>query len=584
MFYIAKLARRLARLRLGEAGVHFGTLTTLLVLTACAAGEPTSVDSNNTLTETKTLFISPRLITLEGSQGIRFAAYESLIPGSAEVTAIEWTASGGSVGADGAYSSSGVGEFKVIGKRKGWANKPPEDTATVIVVPPQPEVIGLEVTPTNESAPAGTMVQFTALGWMSDSTQVPVGVTWTATGGVIDAGGMYKAGGSPGTYQVTATHVSTGLSATVPVEVTAAIVQSIRISPQSVSLIAGNRQQFSVTANMSDGSTSTPAGVTYSATGGTITNTGLYTAPSSGGTYTVTARLLNISGSTLSSSASVSVTSSSTTLVGGLPHMPGAYVRFAEYSSDGLPNTGNGILAGKWSSTASSMLTIVSDPTGKRSPNPSFQFRFYTGESVGSSVGILSGWALDESGEAPEYREFYESGWFKIPTPDFETPGPGMKLLGYWGVGQKGSKVPNQIYTMINGNGSNTSIMSSWTLDIRQQNNVARSMAANRNTKRVRAGIWQRYEVQMILNTVDQPNGVLRFWLDNGDGTGLTLTHEYTDVKFRTSASNSNDGIDSRSGFYGRRWDPIWGGMGGNAKTRNDYLWVDHVYIAGERL
>jgi hypothetical protein len=142
--------------------------------------------------------------------------------------------------------------------------------------------------------------------------------------------------------------------------------------------------------------------------------------------------------------------------------------------------------------------------------------------------------------------------------------------------------VPNQVYGILRGNGDNTSIMSSWSFDLRQQNNVNRSMTANRSTKKIRAGMWHRYEVQMILNSVDQPNGVLRFWLDNGDGTGLTLTHEYTDVKFRTSAGNSSDGIDSQSGFYGRRWDPIWGGMGGNAKTRNDYLLVDHIFVAGK--
>ncbi len=215
------------------------------------------------------------------------------------------------------------------------------------------------------------------------------------------------------------------------------------------------------------------------------------------------------------------------------------------------------------------------------SGNAALQFRFPTGMEVGRGIGLINAWQT--SGETPpDHREFYESGWFKIPTAEFETPGPGMKLFGYWGVGQKGSKVPNQVYGIIRGNGDNTSIMSSWNFDIRQQNNVNRSMPANRSTKRVRAGMWHRYEVQMILNSVDQANGVLRFWLDNGDGSGLALTHEYYDVKFRTSAGNSADGIDSQSGFYGRRWDPIWGGVGGNAKSRTDYLWVDHVFIAGK--
>ncbi|MGH2670351.1 MAG: hypothetical protein ACRDH5_14750, partial [bacterium] len=357
------------------------------------------------------------------------------------------------------------------------------------------------------------MVQFTALGWMSDSSQVAIGVTWTATGGVIDAGGMYKAGNTQGTYKVVATHVSTGLADTVPIQVAAAVVQSIRLSPQSVSLTTGMRQQYSVTGSMSDGSTTAPAGVTYSATGGTITSAGLYTAPSSAGNFTVTARLANINGSTLSSNATVSVSSATVAPVSGMPHLPGDYVRFAEHSLAGLPANGTGTIDGGWYNSTSSNLTIVSDGTAPVSASSALQFRFPTGMAVGNGIGLVNGW--ETTGPTPpDYREFYESAWFRIPTANFETPGPGMKLLGYWGVGQRGSKVPNQVFAMIRGNGVNTSLMSSWTLNLYQQNNVNRAMAPNRSTKQVRAGMWHRYEVQMVLNTVDQPNGVLRFWLD----------------------------------------------------------------------
>jgi hypothetical protein len=582
MFYIAKLARRLAQSR---RGVHFGTMLALLLITACAAGEPTSMDSASAPDDSERVVVSPRLMTLEGNQSVRFAAYGSYLPGSSELTAIEWTATGGSIGTDGSYTSGGEGEFKVIGKKKGWANRaPPTDTAVVIVVPPQPTVIGLDVTPTDESTPAGTMVQFRALGWLSDSSQVAVGVSWTATGGVIDVGGLYKAGSTPGTYKVIATHVSTGKADTVAIGVTAAVTQSIRLSPSSLSLSTGMTKQYAVTATMSDGSTATPAGVSYSTTGGSISSTGLYTAPTSGGNFTVTARLANINGGSFSSSSSVSVASQTTTVVSGFPHLSGDYSRFAEHNFSGLPSSGTGVLAGRWYSSPSSTLSIVSDGTAPVSASPVFQFRFYSGLTVGGGIGVINGWATYEDGTPPEYREFYESAWFKIPTADFETPGPGMKLLGFWGVGQKGLKAPGQVYMQIGGNATNTSLMSSWSFDMRQQNQVSRSMSANRSTKKIRAGVWQRYEVQMVLNDVDQSNGVLRFWLDNGDGSGLTLTHEYTDVKFRTSASNSNDGVDSRSGFYGRQWDPVWGGMGGSAKTRNDYLWVDHIFIAGKRL
>ena len=116
MFYIAKLARRLAQSR---RGVHFGTMLALLLITACAAGEPTSMDSASTPDDSERVVVSPRPMTLEGNQSVRFAAYDSYVPGSAELTAIEWTATGGSIGTDGSYTSGGEGEFKVIGKKKG---------------------------------------------------------------------------------------------------------------------------------------------------------------------------------------------------------------------------------------------------------------------------------------------------------------------------------------------------------------------------------------------------------------------------------------------------------------------------------
>src|SRR5690242_16213758 len=59
---------------------------------------------------------------------------------------------------------------------------------------------------------------------------------------------------------------------------------SISVSPTSVSLQVGATQQFSAT--MAGLSSST---VTWTATGGTISSSGVYTAPSTAGSYTVTA-------------------------------------------------------------------------------------------------------------------------------------------------------------------------------------------------------------------------------------------------------------------------------------------------------
>lgn len=295
---------------------HAPAILLLGLVAACAAGEPTGVTSVVMGDDDGVgVLISPRNVTLEHSQPIHFAAYESALPGSSLVTAIEWTATGGSIGTDGSYSASGSGEFRVIGKRRGNPHNRP-DTSVVVVVPPQPTVTGVEVTPSNPSLLRGTQGYFSATGSLSDGSMVPIGVTWTATGGTIDAGGMYTAGTTAGTYRVIAQHYSTGLADTVPVTVTAPSLVSVQLSPASASLAAGGTVQFALTARWSDGSQG-PVPAAFSATGGTISTMGYYTAGSTAGTYRVIATnggLADTSAVTIAASAPAAP---SPTLAGG---------------------------------------------------------------------------------------------------------------------------------------------------------------------------------------------------------------------------------------------------------------------------
>jgi hypothetical protein len=146
-----------------------------------------------------------------------------------------------------------------------------------------------------------------------------------------------------------------------------------------------------------------------------------------------------------------------------------------------------------------------------------------------------------------------------------------VKLLGYWGVGQKYTwpgGVPNQIFSRIVGNGT-TSAQTNWEFQILGQNHVDWTKGQNRNlTKRVLAGKWQHYELLMALNTVGSADGVLKVWLDG------VLILEYYDVVYRTESDSS--------GFYGRDFHPIWGGAGGPSKSRDDYTRLDHIYISGK--
>jgi Bacterial Ig-like domain (group 2) len=282
MTFTYKLAKRLARLRL--RAWHLPAV--LICLAGCAAGEPTNPVNTNPPTDDGPVVLNPRSVTIEGPQHVLFRAFQSMIPGSGEVTSIEWTTTGGSITSQGSFSSAQDGEFKVVGRRKGNPHNRP-DTSTVIVVPPQPQLEGLLVTPRSATVGMGLQQQFTAVGRLTDGTLVSVGVTWTATGGTIDPSGVYTAGTSSGTYGVTATHTTTGKTATATVTIPAATLTGLRLSPASVSIPVGTSVQFSAMGTLSDGSTASVP-VVYSATGGTISFSGLYTAGSATGTYRVT--------------------------------------------------------------------------------------------------------------------------------------------------------------------------------------------------------------------------------------------------------------------------------------------------------
>jgi len=288
MTYTYKLARRLARMRRGPSLL-------LPFLAACAAGEPTGITSPTDTPENQPsatastdgpVAVSPRKVTLERGQHIVFRAFTSLTPGSSQVTSIEWTATGGTIASDGSYTPAATGTFSVIGKRKGNP-KNPSDTATVDVVPPQSTLVGVRITPATAMVAGGMQQQFTAVGLQSDATQVPIGVTWTATGGAIDAGGLFTAGTAPGSYMVIASH-ATGFADTAAVTVPGATLTSITLSPSTVSLNAGQTQQFSVTGTLSDGSTAAVP-VAYDATGGIISAAGTYTAGTTAGTFSIIA-------------------------------------------------------------------------------------------------------------------------------------------------------------------------------------------------------------------------------------------------------------------------------------------------------
>jgi len=90
---------------------------------------------------------------------------------------------------------------------------------------------------------------------------------------------------------------------------------TVSISPGTASLTVGGTQQFTATV-----AGTTDTAVTWSTTGGTITTGGLYTAPNTAGTYSVTAT--SVADPTKSAAATVTVTATAPPVAGQLSVTP----------------------------------------------------------------------------------------------------------------------------------------------------------------------------------------------------------------------------------------------------------------------
>ncbi len=168
---------------------------------------------------------------------------------------------------------------------------------------------------------------FRAVGRLPNGRSVPIGVTWTATGGTIDPGGVYQAGNAAGTYEVIATNIPGTLADTVTVRVSASVTTDpspdptpeptpdpepdptpdpdptpepspeptpepalarVILRPGTLMIPTSSTHQFAAFGRNTAGDSVT-IDVTFRATGGTISATGLYTAGPNEGTYKVIA-------------------------------------------------------------------------------------------------------------------------------------------------------------------------------------------------------------------------------------------------------------------------------------------------------
>ena len=235
--------------------------------------------------------VTPSSDILGAGQTRQFSATLSWSDGQAHPSNISWVSAGGTITQNGLYTAGTVaGTFLVIAQCGCGA----ADTASVTipqVSAPSATLTQLHLNPSAVTLSPGGSQVFSVTGVWSDGATSPPPVSFVATGGSITAAGLYIAGPTPGTYQVIASHAATGKADTSTVTIPdatpeAATLTQLVLNPSSVTVPQGATQAFVVSALWSDGTTTVPP-VSFSATGGTVSSDGVFTAGTAGGTYRV---------------------------------------------------------------------------------------------------------------------------------------------------------------------------------------------------------------------------------------------------------------------------------------------------------
>jgi len=291
-------------------------------VTVTSSADPTkSSTAVVTLVPPITLTISPTAVTLTTSQHRQFTASVS----GTSNNSVTWSVSGsgcsgstcGTITSTGLYTApaSVPSPAQVMVKVTSVADSSRSAAATVTIIPP----VGVTISPTSASVVAGAHQQFSASVTGNSNTSV----TWSVSGsgcsgaacGIISSTGLYNAPGavpSPAQVTVKATSVAdSSKSASATVTILPAV--SVKISPAAVEVVVGEHQQFTATVsntpNISVSWMLSGSGCSGSACG-TITSTGLYTAPSAiPSPAQVTVKAISDADTTKSASATVTVIS-----------------------------------------------------------------------------------------------------------------------------------------------------------------------------------------------------------------------------------------------------------------------------------
>ncbi|MEA3199268.1 MAG: large repetitive protein [Thermoplasmata archaeon] len=229
-------------------------------------------------------------VTVGGTRQFSAAGYDQF-GASYPVSSFAWTTNAGSVDATGLLTASttastGKSVMATVGAVSG--------SATVDLIADAPA--SLTISPSSVTIAAGSTEAFSAT--VLDpygNVNATATVSWGTTAGSLSGSTLTAPTSAPTSLTVTATSGSASNTASVSVQ--PAAPASVSVSPASATVLTRATQPFSATALDAYGNTNTTATIAWSATRGSVTSGGLYTAPTTTGSDTVTATTNGHSGS-----------------------------------------------------------------------------------------------------------------------------------------------------------------------------------------------------------------------------------------------------------------------------------------------
>jgi hypothetical protein len=337
------------------------------------------------------------------------------------------------------------------------------------------------------------------------------------------------------------------------VNITAPQLTKLTVSPKTVSLNAGASQQFGVTASWSTGATTVPP-VTWSASGGTVSSTGAYVAPSAAGTYHVIVAHTN---GTVRDTAVVTVGGSAsidtTTVAGAGPNQPvGFQTQLSNPFTAAPPKNPLTDVYGFQNFFGNQYLPIMNEPG---LVSPSFMRAIFPAGYPGGADYVNAFRAGTGFSASGNQSKIYFRVRFRISSNWSDNGNTATKFFffhqqegnnHYIGLTEQGQLRPS----------------------VRMQSSFGYATPSGPNhlvPNALTKGVWHEMEILLVANTPGVYNGIAKMWI-NG-----TLLVNATDMGYFAATQTPR--------FNSSYFNPTFGG-GLNPVPADQYVDLDHWYVS----